>query len=76
LKASEDVIKNVRGQASEMEGLLVVDFTDAAQTTTTYQDYTEKIAGMSAKELKYLGVALYGEKKPINRLVGSLPLLR
>lgn len=76
LKANEDAIRNIRIQASGMEGLLVVDFTDAAQTTTTYQDYTDKIGAMTADELKYLGVALYGEKKPINKLCGSLPLLR
>lgn len=76
LKASEEVIKNIRIQANELGSLLVVDFTDAAQTTITYEDYTEKIAAMPAQELKYLGVALYGEKKLVNKFCGSLPLLR
>lgn len=76
LKASEEVVRTIRTQAGAIEGLLVVDFTDAAQTTTTYADYIQKIGATPAEELKYLGILLYGEKKPINKLTGSLPLLR
>lgn len=75
LKANEGVVRDVRSKADE-DGLLVVDFTNAAQTSKTYEEYTEKMAARTAEELKYLGVALYGDKKLVNRLTGSLPLLR
>lgn len=75
LKANECLVRDVRSKADE-DGLLVVDFTDAAQTSKTYEEYTEKMAARTREELKYLGVALYRDKKLVNRLTGSLPLLR
>jgi hypothetical protein len=76
LKADAAQLRQIRLQAGDLEGLLVVDFTDAAQTTTTYDDYTRKIADMPTDRLAYLGVALYGPKKHVNKLTGSLPLVR
>lgn len=76
LRAQADQVRQIRLQCAESNGLLVVDFTDAAQTTTTYDDYTQKIAGVPTEELEYLGVALYGPKKQVNKLTGSLPLMR
>ncbi len=55
---------------------LVVDFTNAAQTTKTYEDYSSAISSTSLDELEYLGIAIYGPKKLINKLVGSIGLLR
>ncbi len=76
LRAKGDTVKDIRLKAEGTDGLMVVDVTDAAQTTKTYEDYTEKIATANSEELKYLGVALYGDKKPVNKLTGNLPLLR
>ena len=76
LAADADTIKAIREKAVKTEGLLVVDFTETAQKALKYEDYTERLEGKHAEELKYLGVALYGPKKPVNRLVGNLPLLR
>jgi len=56
--------------------LFVVDFSDAAQTTTDYESYTRKIASHNSDDLGYLGIALFGDKRKVNRLTGSLPLLR
>ena len=75
LKAQADSIKAIRQQAAINEGLLVVDVSHIAQRERNYQSYTQKIAGFSADELSYLGIALYGDKKVINRLTGNLPLL-
>jgi hypothetical protein len=58
------------------EDILIVDFTETAQKEVRYEDYTGKLAMTPAGELKYLGVALYGPKKSVNKLVGNLPLLR
>ncbi len=76
LKAKSDIVREIRLKASEEDDLMLVDFTDAAQTTKTYEDYTQKIASVPTEKLSYLGVALYGDKKRVNRLTGSLPLLR
>lgn len=76
LKAKSDVVRDIRLKAEGTNDLMAVDVTDAAQTTKTYEDYTEKIAAVNSEELKYLGVALYGSKKPVNKLTGNLPLLR
>ncbi|MDQ4106499.1 MAG: DUF2000 domain-containing protein, partial [Actinomycetota bacterium] len=75
LKASREVLRDLRRRAEDEE-LLVVDFTDAAQTSKTYADYERKIAAVSTGQLNYLGVAFYGARRPVNRLTGSLPLLR
>jgi hypothetical protein len=76
LKADETVVRNIREQAERTDGMVVVDFTDAAQTSKTYEEYQQKMATRTSEELRYLGVALYGDKKLVNRLTGSLPLLR
>ena len=55
--------------------MLVVDFTKTAQRELYCEDYTDKLAATPVEELKYLGIALYGSKKSVNRLVGNLPLL-
>ena len=76
LKADGEAVKQIRLKASGTEGLLVVDFTDAAQTPRDYGEYLENISKVLTEDLRYLGVALYGDKKPINKLTGGLPLLR
>ncbi len=76
LAADADTIKAIRDKAVKTEGLLVVDFTETAQRSLRYEDYAERLAGRQPEELKYLGVAIYGAKKQVNKLVGNLPLLR
>ena len=60
----------------EFSDLLVVDFSNAAQTTKNYEEYTQKTATFSANDLEYLGLALCGDKKKVNKLTGSMGLLR
>lgn len=75
LSAPAPAIKDLWMRATEL-GLLVVDFTDAAQTTTTYDDYTAKLQATPAADLKYLGIAICGARKLVNMLTGTLALLR
>jgi hypothetical protein len=58
------------------EEILIIDVTDAAQTTKNYDDYSEKLKNMLNQDLKILGVAIAGSKKLINGLTGSFGLLR
>jgi hypothetical protein len=76
LSADADTIKAIREKAMKFGELLVIDFTETAQREVRYEDYTGKLAITPSEELKYLGVALYGPKKRVNKLVGNLPLLR
>ena len=76
LKADEEAIRNVRSRASGVEGLLVVDVTETAQSSRTYEEYEDRMALTDGNGLGYLGVALYGEKRSVNKLTGNLPLLR
>jgi hypothetical protein len=76
LKAQGAVIKAIRQQAAGTKNLFVVDFSHIAQRAKTYQDYTQQMAAQTSPHIEYLGVALYGEKKAINKLTGNLPLLR
>lgn len=78
LKGDASIIKDLREKlyAEEFSDVLVVDFSNAAQTTKDYGEYTEKIATFSGNDLEYLGLALYGQKKKVNKLTGSMGLLR
>jgi hypothetical protein len=78
LKGDSLKIKELRNKLydEEFSELLVVDFSNAAQTTKNYEEYTGKISTFSANDLEYLGLALYGDKKKVNKLTGSMGLLR
>lgn len=78
LKGDTQKIKDLREQLYEDEckDLLVIDFSNAAQTTKNYEEYTKKISTFSKGDLAYLGIAIYGNKKEVNKLTGSIGLLR
>lgn len=77
LTAEAKDVKNIRNRAvREHDNLLVVDFTDCAQRTRTYDDYSRLLGAATDEHLAYIGVALYGPRKLIQRLTGSLALLR
>lgn len=54
----------------------VVPFGVAALTTKNYADYMAKLATLADAEQGIKGLLLLGGKKPVNKLVGQLPLLR
>lgn len=76
LQADAETVKEIRLKAEGTEGVFVADFTDAAQTPRNYGEYLKNISEIASEELKYLGVGLYGEKKPVGRLTGGLSLLQ
>lgn len=79
LVADQDELKQLRSRAlgdSRADGLVLVDFPDCAQRSRTYDHYTEQLEASAEKDLSYLGIALFGPRKPIQKLTGSLPLLR
>ena len=53
-----------------------VDFSDLAQSCRTYDEYLRRGARVREDALSYRGIAVFGDRKKISRLTGSLPLLR
>lgn len=78
LKADGETLRTLRQRLyqSEFQDLTVVDFSDLAQGCRTYGEFEEKLAAVPEEALRYLGVAVCGDKKQVNRLTGNLPLLR
>lgn len=76
LTAPADQVKQIRDRATDDNDLLVIDFTDRAQRSKTYDNYADLLREATSGQLAYLGVALCGPRKPVQRLTGSLPLLR
>lgn len=78
LRADADQLKALRETLCQPQyaGLTVADFTDFAQSCRTYGEYTAGLPQIPAEDLRYLGLAICGGKKQVNKLTGSLPLLR
>lgn len=78
LKGNARLIKEIRERLYETEfkDLLTIDFSDVAQGCKTYDDFMDKLSETTESELQYLGIALCGSKKLVNKLTGSIPLLR
>ena len=78
LKAGPEAIKTLRERLyqPEFQDVTAVDFSDLAQSCKTYDEFIGKMAWAAETGLQYFGVALCGAKKKINKLTGSMPLLR
>lgn len=78
LKGSRELLKKLREKlyTHNFEDIIVVDFSDIAQSCNVYSEYVEKASKISEEEHNYFGIAIYGNKKKINSLTGSMPLLR
>ncbi len=78
LKGNAEIIKSLRQKLYEPEfsDLTVVDFSDVAQGCNVYEEFIEKMNSVPETELNYFGIAICGAKKKVNKLTGSMPLLR
>jgi len=78
LKGDTEILKTLRTKLFEPQfaELTVVDFSDLAQGCKTYDEFIGKMANTSEVTLNYIGIAICGNKKQINKLTGNMPLLR
>lgn len=78
LRGSPESIKALREKLYEpdFQALTVVDFSDLAQSCKTYDEFIGRMDQVPESTLQYFGVAVCGAKKKVNKLTGSLPLLR
>jgi len=58
------------------EGLKVIGFNDVAQKSHHYDEYEAMLSQTSKDNINYLGMCIYGPKKKINKLTGSIKMLR
>lgn len=78
LKGSPEIIKAIREKLYQpaFQDLTVVDFSNLAQGCKTYDEFISKMGNASESTLQYFGLAICGPKKKVNKLTGSMPLLR
>lgn len=78
LKGTRETIREIREilYQPDFQELTVVDFSDLAQGCKTYDEFISKMGGVSEEALQYFGVGICGPKKKVNKLTGSMPLLR
>ena len=72
LKSSAEKLKYIREQLyqDDFHDLLVVDFSDLAQSCKTYDDFIQKMTQVPESALKYFGLAICGSKKKVAKLTG------
>lgn len=74
LAADADKVKGVVDRAYQIRGLTVFDMSDKAQRAKTQEEYGVAIAATKNTDLQYWAVAIYGNKKAVNKLGGGLSL--
>jgi uncharacterized protein DUF2000 len=70
-----EVAAIVRAVADDDE-VFFVSFSALAQSCRTYDEYTAKMTATATADIDSVAIGLHGPRKRVNRLVGSLPLLR
>lgn len=78
LSLTKEEIKKIYRKVKENydESITLIDFNNIAQKCNSYDDYNEKLCNADSEALNYLGICMYGNKKIINSLTGSIPMLR
>ncbi len=77
LGASAAEISSIRQDFIERkdEADVWIGFSTLAQQAHTYEDYTTNLQAVDAKEIVYLGIALFGNKKKVNKATKGLSLI-
>jgi drug/metabolite transporter (DMT)-like permease len=78
LKATRERVKELfeEVKANYSNDVTIVDFSETAQSCIEYDDYISKVKNLEFGEFRYYGIGMYGPKKILNKLTGSMPLLR
>lgn len=76
LKANRETIGKLRLRLYEerYKDLAAVDFTELARSCKTYEEFIDRMS--YASQLDYIGLAVCGDRRKVNSLTGSLPLLK
>jgi uncharacterized protein DUF2000 len=76
LKAPRYKVAAIVQAAAGDDEIFFVSFSALAQSCKTYEEYIDKMVATATADLDSVGVGLHGPQKGVNRLIGSLPLLR
>ncbi len=76
LTDSADGISQLLTTAAADQELFFATFSSLAQSCKTYDEYIESMSAVPTSDIEVVGIAPFGPKKKVNKLVGSLPLLR
>jgi len=78
LKGNKEILRELRGNlyTSDFDDIIVADFSDVAQGCNIYSEYLQKASTVEETQHTYLGLIICGNKKKVNKLTGSMPLLR
>jgi len=78
LGTSRDRIKEIRKNILSLksEDLVLVDFSNIAQQSKTYDNYESVMLSTDENEIEYVGIAICGDKKIVNKATGNLSLIR
>jgi hypothetical protein len=76
LRGDGATVRAVRSRALGDPEVLVADMPAVAQQVRVYADYLTQVRDAAEERLAYYAVSVLGPRKAIDRLVGSLPLLR
>jgi hypothetical protein len=75
LAADAERLPAIRDKALA-RGVAIAGFPAAGQQTTDYAEFTTTISATPTTGLRWLGLALWGDRRAVNRATGSLALLR
>jgi hypothetical protein len=75
LTASNDRLREIWELAGHGD-VVRAGFSSLAQSCRTYDEYIDRLSGTPTQDLDFVGVGVFGPRKPVNKLVGSLPLMR
>ncbi|WP_394777568.1 DUF2000 domain-containing protein [Undibacterium sp.] len=75
LGASQAELHKLRTDALAAE-CDVVDFPLEGQLTKNYEEFQQAVGVIDPTDMKYVGVALIGQKKQVSKIVGRLELLK
>jgi hypothetical protein len=78
LKGDRDSIRSVRDRVLDLncDDLFLVDFCNVAQRSRAYAQYKESLRRTPVDQLVYLGIAICGPRKQVDKLTGNIGLLR
>lgn len=78
LGASREQIKDIRDKTFDnaYSDITVIDFSEVAQRCLEYDNYIRMLSCLPSSDIYYLGICLYGPNKQVNKLTGSIGLLR
>lgn len=77
LKGNAELLRSMRAKLKDYEAdLIVIDLFGATRTTRSYEEYIRVVQSTPEDQLEYLGIAISGSKKLVNKFTGNLGLLK